>query len=29
MLKGPFLDRTWMGQNPDYDTANMMTEKDY
>ena len=24
MLKGPFLDRTWMGQNPDYDTANII-----
>lgn len=24
MLKGPFLDRTWMGQNPDYDTADII-----
>ncbi len=24
MLKGPFLDRTWMGQNPNYDTANII-----
>lgn len=24
MLKGPFLDRTWMGQNPDYNTANII-----
>lgn len=24
MLKGPFLDRAWMGQNPDYDTADII-----
>ncbi len=24
MLKGPFLDRTWMGQNPDYDKADIV-----
>lgn len=24
MLKGPFLDRTWMGQNPDYDSSNVI-----
>ena len=24
MLKGPFLDRTWMGQNPDYDSADII-----
>lgn len=24
MLKGPFLDRNWMGQNPDYDTSNIV-----
>ncbi len=24
MLKGPFLDRTWMGQNPDYDSADIV-----
>ena len=24
MLKGPFLDRNWMGQNPDYETANIV-----
>lgn len=24
MLKGPFLDRTWMGQNPDYETADIV-----
>lgn len=24
MLKGPFLDRNWMGQNPDYCTANIV-----
>lgn len=24
MLKGPFLDRTWMGQNSDYETADIV-----
>ncbi len=24
MLKGPFLDRNWMGQNPEYDSANIV-----
>ena len=24
MLRGPFLDRTWMGQNPDYDSSNIV-----
>jgi len=24
MLKGPFLDRSWMGQNPDYDSSNIV-----
>lgn len=24
MLRGPFLDRTWMGQNPDYNKANIV-----
>ena len=24
MLKGPFLDRTWMGQNPDYNSADIV-----
>lgn len=24
MLKGPFLDRTWMGQNPDYNTSDII-----
>ena len=24
MLKGPFLDRNWMGQNPDYDKSNII-----
>ncbi len=24
MLRGPFLDRTWMGQNPDYNTASVV-----
>ena len=24
MLKGPFLDRTWMGQNPNYDESNIV-----
>lgn len=24
MLKGPFLDRNWMGQNPDYDTSDIV-----
>ncbi|MBO5434722.1 agmatinase [bacterium] len=24
MLRGPFLDRTWMGQNPDYETSDIV-----
>ncbi len=24
MLRGPFLDRSWMGQNPDYDTSKVV-----
>lgn len=24
MLKGPFLDRNWMGQNPDYESSNIV-----
>jgi agmatinase len=24
MIKGPFLDRTWMGQNPNYDTSDIV-----
>ena len=24
MLRGPFLDRTWMGQNPEYDSSNIV-----
>ena len=24
MLKGPFLDRNWMGQNPDYETSDIV-----
>lgn len=24
MLKGPFLDRNWMGQNPDYESADIV-----
>ena len=24
MLTGPFLDRTWMGQNPDYDSSDIV-----
>lgn len=24
MLRGPFLDRTWMGQNPDYDKSDIV-----
>ena len=24
MLKGPFLDRNWMGQNPNYETSNIV-----
>ncbi len=24
MLRGPFLDRTWMGQNPDYSSADII-----
>ena len=24
MLKGPFLDRNWMGQNPDYETSKVV-----
>lgn len=24
MLRGPFLDRTWMGQNPDYESADIV-----
>ncbi|MBR1680157.1 agmatinase [bacterium] len=24
MLKGPFLDRTWMGQNPDYNSSDIV-----
>lgn len=24
MLKGPFLDRNWMGQNPDYDSSDIV-----
>lgn len=24
MLKGPFLDRNWMGQNPDYDSSDII-----
>ncbi len=24
MLRGPFLDRSWMGQNPDYDTSDIV-----
>ena len=24
MLKGPFLDRNWMAQNPDYDSSNIV-----
>ena len=24
MLKGPFLDRTWMGQNPDYESSRIV-----
>ena len=24
MLRGPFLDRSWMGQNPDYNTAKVI-----
>lgn len=24
MLRGPFLDRTWMGQNPDYSTSDIV-----
>lgn len=24
MLSGPFLDRTWMGQNPDYDSSDVV-----
>lgn len=24
MLTGPFLDRTWMGQNPDYETSDIV-----
>ena len=24
MLRGPFLDRTWMGQNPDYESSNIV-----
>lgn len=24
MLKGPFLDRNWMGQNPDYNTSDIV-----
>lgn len=24
MLRGPFLDRTWMGQNPDYNTSDIV-----
>ena len=24
MLKGPFLDRNWMGQNEDYETSNIV-----
>ena len=24
MLSGPFLDRNWMGQNPDYDNTKVV-----
>lgn len=24
MLRGPFLDRSWMAQNPDYDSSNIV-----
>lgn len=24
MLRGPFLDRTWMGQNPDYESSDIV-----
>ena len=24
MLKGPFLDRNWMGQNEDYEASNIL-----
>ena len=24
MLKGPFLDRNWIGQNPDYKTSEII-----
>ena len=24
MLRGPFLDRNWMGQNPDYNTSDIV-----
>ncbi len=24
MLRGPFLDRTWMAQNPDYDSSDII-----
>ena len=24
MLKGPFLDRNWMGQNPDYEGSDIV-----
>ena len=24
MLRGPFLDRSWMGQNPDYNTSKVI-----
>ena len=24
MLKGPFLDRNWMGQNEDYNSSNII-----
>jgi agmatinase len=24
MLRGPFLDRTWMGQNPEYETSDIV-----
>ena len=24
MLRGPFLDRNWMGQNPDYNSADIV-----
>ena len=24
MIRGPFLDRNWMGQNPDYNLSNVV-----